>query len=838
MRSRLPILVLVLATAAVAAAGPLPTLAAGDDGIRLTVARGADGAVALEWSGARPAFEVYRAPDPRGVAADATRRIALTRERRLDDLPPAGAVTFYLVEPRWPQFHSSDPVHDDLLNDLLARHARAEFADDSLRRADSAVPGMWTVTLWRDWEVDELLWHDYSNVNYPLDERPWFVSYFTAITPVDRFGYYFSGGAGPEPPTAAPNCCFRQGWAFPTYADSQGHSVGWEWNGLNQEGWTSVNARNDGTHDGEFHGGTTKRDPQFISPAISVDAFQAPFVDFEIQYDAIDIFATAAERSWRFWWQTADDPTWTQDKSVTGEFALLPVTEVAAGVSLGTVHLPLHLHPKWTGHTITRVRLDPLETVAPRTGSWRINFLRLDYDTRSAINNPTFIRAVARKFFWDGDAAYLAGQLPRLRRAVQFVLTHLHAGALDLPDHGWFVGHDGLGWIAPGQPRVGHGLPDNWFDIVTTGPRDLLAAVRWLGALRAMAEIETWIAAHPEYDSPRPSVTGPDGTTPVPYLEDGASLRARAARTRDAIHAEFWNPPTGRYAGWRNADGTLVDYGLVQANLEALEAGVPDDASARSILDWLDGTRTVAGDTSVGADIYANRFAARENTRRNALDWVWGWTGWTVPFADQVEDGGSSLHTTFFDVAGRLRYGDVTGAWTVWTRMLDHHRIVRDFGGRGSNFYRDYYAAHPELGTLQGCGVPAGLGLDCEFVENMLVPSAWPLAWLGLRSEEPGVLRLAPSRPAALAELGARSLVYRGHRLEVAHAEDVIDLTGSTLQPGSGETLELVFRGSFGPDALVLRDGVPAPGELTRTPDALTLRTPLAAARFSLVPAR
>ena len=810
--------------------------AATDDGIRLSVSRGASpGEILLDWTGARPGFEVFRAADPRTVTADAAHRLTLMRERHLADLPPSGDAIFYQVLPRWPQFYSSDAAHDDLLNDLFVRHARAEYADDSLRRPDSANPANWTVTLWRDWEVDELLWHDYSPLNYPLDERVWFFAYMTAVIPVDKFGYYFSGGAGPEPPTAAPNCCFRQGWAFPTYADSQGHSTGWEWNASDAGGWTLVNAKNDSAHDGEWYGSTTKADPRLISPAIAVDAFQAPFVDFEIQYDRIDLFAQPGERTWRFYWQTADAPTWSLDRSVTSDsFPLTPAGPFAAGGTLATFHLPLHLHPGWNGQTITRVRLDPLETTVPRTGSWRLNFLRLDYDTRESVNNPIFVRAVARKFFWDGDTGYLAGQLARLRQATQFMLTHMRGAELNLPDHAWFTGHDGVGWAGINQPRVGHGLPNNWFDIVTTGPRDLLAAIRFYTALSAMAEIEAWIEVNPEFDSPKPAVLGPDGSSTVPYAESAASLRARLPSVRAAIRAEFWDPLSGRYATWRGADGVLRDYGAVHANLEALAAGIPDAAEARSVLDWLDGRRTVAGDTSTGPDLYVHRFAARANARRNAFDWIWGWSGWTVPFEGQVEDGGSSLHTTFFDVQGRLRYGDVAGAWAVWFRMLDHHRTVREFGGRGANFYRDYYAAHPELGALQGCGVPGGIGLDCEFVENMLVPAAWPVAWLGIESNAPGVLRIAPSRPPSLDEMGVRSVVYRGHRLDVRHGPGTIDLRGSTLGTVAPETLELVFRGHWPPEAIVLRDGVPAPGDITRALEGLTLRTPLAAALFEV----
>ena len=837
MRKGCPAAVRVLARGlALLALVPAGAASAGEgDGIALTVSRAAAGSVVLDWTGARPGFEVYRATAPAGLTASPTRRIAQTRARQFTDTPPSAPIVFYEVGPRWPQFFSSDAGHDDLLNDLFVRHARAEYAADSLKRSDSASPAWGTVTLWRDWEVDELLWHDYGTLNYPLEDRTWFFAWYTLAFAVDRFGYYFSGGSGPEPPTGGANCCFHAGWPFPSYRDSGGLSVGWEWNGLNQEGWTLVNARSEGTADGEWHGSTTKRDPRILSPAFSVDSFQAPIVDFEIQYDAIDFFAQPSERRWRFWWQTVDEPSWTLDKSVTSDtFPVVPVGPLAGGVGLTTVHLPMHLHPRWAGATITRVRLDPLESEAPRTARWRLNFLRLDYDTRSSVNNPIFVRAVVRKFLWDGDTTYLGQQLTRMRQATQFMLTHMRGAELGFLDHGWFVGHDGLGFLGVDRPRVGHGIQNNWFDIVTVGPRDLSAAVRFYLALQAMAEIEAYVEAHPELDQPRPSVVGPDGSAPVAYAETAASLRARLEPARLAIHTHFWNPSTGRYAGWRTADGSLVDYGAVFPNLEALAAGIPDASAAWSVLDWLDGRRFVPGDTSTGADLYANRFAVRMNALKNDFDYLWGWAGWTVPFADQVEDGGSSLHTTFFDLQARLRYGDVAGAWAVWTRMLDHHRTVREYGGTGAEFYRSYYAAHPELGTLQGCGVPAGLGLDCEFVESLLAPAAWPVVWLGIGTSEEGVLTIAPTLPPGLTEAGVRSVVWRGQRLDVRHAHGVIDLTGSTLAENAAGTLELVFRGAWPAGTGVLRDGAPAPGELSWAPDRLTLRTPVAAARFTI----
>ncbi len=811
------------------------TALAGDDGLRLTASRDGSGRVHLQWSGARPGFEVYRSTRADDVRSSFDHRIALTRDRSFVDDPPAGSIFFYEVGPRWPQFFSSDPTHDDLLNDMFIRHTRTDFADNSLRSAAWPVPTVGTGSVWRDWEIDEFLWHDASTINYPFEDRAANIAFWAAYFPVDRFGYHYSSGGDAEPPTAGPGCCAGMGWPFPTYTQSQGLTTGWEWNGSDREGWSMISTSRSQVTGGEWRASTTLKGPQLISPAIAIAAEQTPFVTFEIQYDAIDPLATGAERTFRFWWQTAAEPTWTAAKSVTSDsFPMLPLGPIQAGQTLRVVQLPLYLHNKWAGQTITRVRLDPLQSGAPRTASWRLNYLRLTYDTRHAINNPSFVRAVARKFFWDGDADYLKVELSRLRQATQFMLIHMQGDALGVLDNSWFAGHDGPGFTGPDQPRIGHGIGDNWHDLISLGPRDLFASLAFYLALQTMVQIEEFVAVNPQCDSPRPSVTGTDGTSVVPYVETAASLSARLPVVRQAINAQFWNPATGRYAGSRTASGELRDYGAIQPNAEALAAGIPDAEAARSILDWLDGTRLVADDTSIGTDIYVNRFGPRFTTRKNDFDYMWSWTGYTQPWGGWVEDGGASLLGTFRDLQGRLHWNDVNGAWRVWRNMLDHHAAVRDFGGTGANFYRAYYAAHPELGALGGGGAFGGLGLDSDFIENMLAPGSWISAWLGIESNEPGVLRIAPSRPPALDEMGVRSLVYRGNRLDVRHVAGVIDLRGSTLRAGASETLEIFFRGAWPPNAVVLRDGELAPGSATWSPDGLTLRTPIAASSFEV----
>lgn len=736
-----------------------------------------------------------------------------------------------------PVFVSSDPAHDTRLADLFRRHARIDSSATSLRPSlyPTLVPTAGQ-TLWRVYEVDSMLWFDYSTTNFPLEDRP--ARLVSGLNmPIDRFGYVYTAETdNPVPATEPSQTFFGYGWPFPDYPQSDGRSVGWEFNGATTEGWTVANATSGAVTAGAWVGSTAALDPNLVSPTFSANWIHAPILALSIQYDTIDAAATTGERAIQVYWQTVAEPFFSEDKSVrTDVFAAIPTKITTA--ALRRQYLPMYLHPKWKDQTITRLRLDPIlnESATPRPASWRLDYVRLSYDTRHSVNNPIYVLATARKFYWDGNSTFLQAQLPRLRAATQFMLTHLRGDEFDLLDQGFFPNHQGLGFTtadASGR-QYGLGVGTNYWDLLPAGPRGLTDNVLFYQAIEAMADIEDFIVTVPFLDSPKPTVDGPAGGT-VTYAETGATLRARLPDIRAAINAEFWNPTTGRYGGWRNTNGELKDYGYAHWNVEALAAGIPDQAQADSILAWLDGDRTVAGDTSTGADIYHWDFAARATTRRNEIDYFWQWFGWTVPWGEQVQDGGGVLWTTHYDVMGRLRYGDVDGAWTVWDRMLDHHQVILDFGGSGENFYRDYYAVNP--GSLQGGGTAGGLGLDVEFIENFIVPSTWPRGFVGIESNVPRRLQIAPVLPPGMTEIGVDNVVYRGNTIKVRHSANTISLVGSAFPSPGGATLRLIFRHNFTGPVQVRRNGLAAPGTVTQSPGIVQLDTTLSASTWTVVP--
>jgi hypothetical protein len=70
----------------------------------------------------------------------------------------------------------------------------------------------------------------------------------------------------------------------------------------------------------------------------------------------------------------------------------------------------------------------------------------------------------------------------------------------------------------------------------------------------------------------------------------------------------FWSAATGRFVACVDADGQPHDYGFTFLNLAAVAYDFATPEHAREILRWVSGQRTVAGDTTKGADNYHWRF--------------------------------------------------------------------------------------------------------------------------------------------------------------------------------------------------------------------------------------
>ena len=408
-------------------------------------------------------------------------------------------------------------------------------------------------------------------------------------------------------------------------------------------------------------------------------------------------------------------------------------------------------HPRWKGRIIAlRIALAPGE----RDVTFEMDSFFTVYDTRHPINNPIYILAAWNLFRWTGDLAFLREIMPRLRKALRHQQTEMKGFAALGIRNPW-PGHDGLaGYVREEDGsktfHLGHGIGNNYFDLLPFGGEDCYATSQYLAATRILARLERLIRDHPEWGVPR---EGP--------VQDPDRLEAHAARVREAANARFWNSETRRFAACIDTSGMMHDYGFTFLNLDSIWYGLAERSRAEAILAWLDGKRIVAGDTSRGEDIYRWRFGPRCTTRRN-IDWYGqAWHGpETIPWGGQVQDGGAVLGFSFHDLWARLRVLGPDAAWRRLEGLLDWDREVRASGD-----YRAYYAV-PGRGSLQGGGTPGGLGIDHEFLESCLPPSIVVLGFLGL-DPDGTVLNVRPRLPAACPAMAARDLQVLGARIHI-----------------------------------------------------------------------
>lgn len=224
-----------------------------------------------------------------------------------------------------------------------------------------------------------------------------------------------------------------------------------------------------------------------------------------------------------------------------------------------------------------------------------------------------------------------------------------------------------------------------------------------------------------------------------PYGESAASYRAQAAAVKTGIDSAFWLSGKGRLMTARDVDGVVRDVGHVGLNLEAVFYDAVSSSRADAILDWVAGDRVVSGDMSQGADIYHWDFGPRTSTL-DASDWyIWPMYQWFginlnqgpgARWNEQIQNGGGWFWQSFYDVVDRVRHRGPDDAWDRLTEILDWYQATRNAGG-----FVSYYQGHE--GNLQGCGTAGNVGLDCEFIENTLVPLSFLYDFLGYDATRP-----------------------------------------------------------------------------------------------------
>ena len=151
------------------------------------------------------------------------------------------------------------------------------------------------------------------------------------------------------------------------------------------------------------------------------------------------------------------------------------------------------------------------------------------------------------------------------------------------------------------------------------------------------------------------------------------------AKVKEQFNEVFWNEKTGRFTGCIAKDGTSQDYGFTFVNLEAMASGIATLEHARKIFEWLDGERTVYGDTSKKEDIYHFKVAPRANTLAAEAVNPSFWDDWTMKvgpgtvgeYGTQIQNGGHIFYVSYYDLMSRLETLGITDAMTRMRVILD-----------------------------------------------------------------------------------------------------------------------------------------------------------------------
>jgi hypothetical protein len=568
------------------------------------------------------------------------------------------------------------------------------------------------------------------------------------------------------------------GWPFPLWPQMVGghvgHTWGWHFQEANGKGWiwefgmvqkdtpyTGTMAANSwrldgaesrGIEDGLWHVQLLEPDATLTTPVqMRIHAHTTPFLQVRWKRNPA---ASALETPY-IEWKREGDTDWSAERR------MLIHDYDSSFAAKGMRHsiIPLYRHPLWEG-PITEFRL----VLAPggRDVDVRIDSVFSVFDTRKPYNNLLFITGAWEYFRWTGDVAFLERHINRMRMALRFAQESLHTREMGHVRNTW-SGHDGIaGWYRDEKGkqvgRPGHGIGNNYYDLLPFGWDDMYNTSQYYGAVLAMANLEELIAKNPGWALPEGGLAF-----------DAEELRTHAARVKEVSNEKFWNDEAGRFYGSIDRDGTPHDYGFTFVQLEAIWYGLANDHHAREAMDWISGRRIVGGDTSTGEDIYVFRFGPRATTLRNIEWYGQGWTGpESLEFGQQIQDGGAVLGMTFYDLYARLQVYGPDDAWNRLKAILEWDQEVRAEGG-----YREYYRRRGV--TLQGGGTAGGIGVDFEFLESSLPPAIIPYGFMGLdpRGDH---LRITPRLPSAVPSMTARNVLYQGVRMDVTASMDGVTL--------------------------------------------------------------
>lgn len=305
-------------------------------------------------------------------------------------------------------------------------------------------------------------------------------------------------------------------------------------------------------------------------------------------------------------------------------------------------------------------------------------------------------------------------------------------------------GKDGLVILGGDNTGDFNSASSNYWDNYSFGYKDSYEGMLFIGALASMADLY--------------KMQG--------NAEKEAEFRTLWETARKQYDETYWDAGKGRYISCVTKSGKSLDYGLTFLNTEALYYGAGDKSNADSIFSWIDGERTVQGDTATGAEIL-DKWVVAPVTNTVAIESIKEYnpqtkrnqTWWHAPGAINVfsnakygthcENGGAIFYTTYYELMSRLRYGKTDSAMQ---RMI---AIAREYG-------KDELKRDP----INDYGSAWILGIIGEFPESGLVPTVFIKGFMGVNAAADG-LHILPQIPDEYSEMGAKNVYYSNKTWDV-----------------------------------------------------------------------
>lgn len=707
-------------------------------------------------------------------------------------------------------FNVSDLDTTTFLNDFTHRNMR--YDNDSVGEFDVGSGTGFA----KNWETMAISFQNASKQVYKEDKFEKIVNYLLGVSQDDQ-GLIYNTPLVTEPALSVAGrddsgYCIPQGWPFPSWQNSVGkygdtgvlsaaHTTEFNFNapgssynpqGLNWHvengsfeigqggkstgyGHFATSGSIDSTYQLKFYRDNLN---QLLPNSGGIDTRYAPIVDMEIAFTGSNV-----EDYGIYFKVKGSDEEHFAPQSL---YASTKVENVNGGIHVRQF-FDMYLCDGWNQQLLSEIGVKFIgkDGRQYRVSNGQINFLRPSYDTRQSNATYQFILALYNYFIYTRDIKTLTKLMTRARKGLLF-LTHALEGEKGLLSLEYLYGHDGITpkSINPNDRNAYHGIANGYWDLSVSPMMSLEANTYFYQALKAMAVLEGAMKSvegnNPSFIQVKNRIPG---EAPVTYSYTPDTLNALAETVKTNMQKDvkpvatsmsgftasytagdyryknqggFYNPETGRFVtGINEYTGEILDFGYTYLNLEAICAGIGTTEQQQSIMNWIDGKRTVEGDTSKGKDIYFYEFAPRHNTKDSngylgfysddtLMKPIFIDGGCDTSWSRQVQNGGAVIAWSYYDLVARSKVLGTESALKRLEEIKKWYMKVLDNGGNGVDFYDDYYeeldseySEDPNMYmvySVQAAGGSGGgsLGLDAEFIESVIFIRAIPDALYGM----------------------------------------------------------------------------------------------------------